>query len=56
MDLAVFSEIYIYGKYPDPRQSLSVFMGQPENMGQSPGNLGGGFGAWGNWGPESVGT
>ena len=55
MDPAVVSEIYIYGKYPDYKQSLSVFMGQREDMGQSPGNLGRGFGAWGSWGPESVG-
>ena len=35
MDPAVVSEIYIYGKYPESRQSLSVFMGQRENMGKS---------------------
>ena len=56
MDLAVFSEIYIYCKYLNPGQSLSVFMGQREEMGQSPGILGRGFGAWGSWGPESVET
>ena len=55
MDLAVFSESYIYGKYPDPRQSLSVFMGQREDMGQSPGNLGRGFGAWWSQGARAVG-
>ena len=33
------SEIYIYGKYPESGLFLSVFMGQRENMGQSPGNL-----------------
>ena len=31
--------IHIYGNYPDSKQSLSVFMGQREDMGQSPGNL-----------------
>ena len=55
MDPAVVSEIYIYGKYPDPRQSLSVFMGQREDMGQSPGNLGRGFGAWWSQGARAVG-
>ena len=55
MDLAVFSEIYIYGKYSEPRQSLSVFMGQREDMGQSPGNLGRGFGAWCSQGARAVG-
>ena len=34
MDLAVFSEIYIYCKYLKPGQSLSVFMGQRGEMGQ----------------------
>ena len=55
MDQAVFSEIYIYCKYLNPGKSLSVFMGQREEIGQSPGNLGRGFGAWVNWGPEWVG-
>ena len=31
-------------------------MGQREEMGQSPGILGRGFGAWGSWGQESVET
>ena len=34
MDLAVFSEIYIYCKYLNPGQSLSVCMGQHGEMGQ----------------------
>ena len=34
MDLAVFSEIYIYCKYLDPGQSLSVYMGQRGEVGQ----------------------
>ena len=54
MDPAVVSEIYIYGKY-NYKQSLSVFMGQPEDMGQSPGNLGRGFGAWCSQGARAVG-
>ena len=35
MDLAVFSEIYIYCKYLKPGQSLSVSMGQRGEMGQT---------------------
>ena len=34
MDLAVVSEIYIYYRYLNPGQSLSVFMGKREEMGQ----------------------
>ena len=55
MNPAVISEIYIYGKYPESGQSLSVFMGQREDMGQSPGNLGRGFGAWWSQGVRVVG-
>ena len=55
MNPAVISEIYIYGKYPESGQSLSVFMGQREDMGQSPGNLGRGFGAWWSQGARVVG-
>ena len=42
MNPAVISEIYIYGKYPESGQSLSVFMGQREDMGQFTWE----FGAW----------